>query len=204
MDEDNDVAVVVVVDDFGIRFAIVSFTRSLSEVDASAIEERMESVAFVTDVRISLDALAAAPFALFDIFCAVSEARRNVFSFARMDIWDALVDADDARDENRLDICNVVFPDSVAVTVVDGDAAAAAVFVTAPTDDDVDGDDTEHDGDAAGCGGASLWSWDANDLLLQQESKNCTCWRTLANGANCRLKHCAMNLHWRDMLLFQL
>ncbi len=80
--------VAVAVNDSGIRFAIVFFTRSLSDVDASTMEVRIDSFA-----------LSTASFALFDTCSAVRVARRNALSFARVAILDAEVEADDANDE---------------------------------------------------------------------------------------------------------
>ena len=144
----------IVVDDSGIRFGIVVFTRSLSDVDASTMEVRIDSFVFETDFRISLDALSIVPFALFDICSAASVARRNALSFARLAIWDAEVEADDANEENRLVILDVAFLDSAVVTVADGDVA-----VPSADEDDVD-----------------ALVLDVNDLLplLVRNSKNAT------------------------------
>jgi hypothetical protein len=163
----------------GSRFTIVSFIRSLSDVDASTTEARIDSFVFVMEVRMLVDALATVSFALLDIISAVSVARRDVLSFARLASWDAAVDADDAKEENRLDIFDVAFLDSVAVTVVNGDVDA----VVPPTDDDVDDGDKVDGVDAADCGEELF---DANDLQLPRKSKNETraCWCINIGGAS--------------------
>lgn len=81
LDDDNNELVVGV---WGMRFTIVSFIRSLSDVDASTTEARIYSFVFVMDVRMLVDALVTVSFALLDIISAVSEARREVVSFARL------------------------------------------------------------------------------------------------------------------------
>lgn len=176
LDDDNNE---LVVDVSGSRFTIFSFIRTLSDVDTSTTEARIDSFVFVMDVRMLVDALATVSFALLDIISAVSVARRDVLSFARLAIWDAAVDADDAKDENRLDIFVVAFLDSVVVTVVDGDVAA----VLLPTDDVVDDGNEVNGVDADDCGDELLH---AKDLLLQRNSKNDTRlhWCTIIGGAN--------------------
>ncbi len=147
------------------------------------MEVRIDSFVFETDFWISLDALSTAPFALFEKCSAVSVARRNALSFARLAIRDAEAEeADDANEENRVDILDVAFPDLVVVTVVDGDVA-----VVAPPADDDDDDDDEGEGVN---GGVDAFVLDVNDLaspLPLRNSKNIIIPRSPIEGlGSCR------------------